>query len=231
MTQYGTRAGRRIVDLPTITIAGGGTGAATAAAGFDNLKQAATDSYTGVVELATNTEAATGTDTALAVTAAGLTAFTQLKGHAPDVIIEDQKAQNTAGGTATSGSWETRTLNTLVRNSGTLASLATNQFTLPAGSYYIQWSAPAFNVDTFQTRLQNITDTVTAGVGTLEVASTAAPSVAAGHSFGSAVVTIAAAKAFAVQMQVQTTQATTGQGIGGSFGTVVFTRVEISKVA
>jgi hypothetical protein len=214
---------------PDLPIADGGTGASTASAAFDNLKQASTESYTGVVELATTTEASAGTDTARAVTAAGLTAFAQLKGHAPDVIIEDQKAQNTSGGTATAGSWQTRTLNTLVRNHGTLASLSSNQFTLPAGTYYISWSAPGTSCDRFQTRLQNITDTTTTGVGSSAVA------VAGGaysiHSAGSVVTTIAASKAFEIQMRVETTFATRGWGFEANFTTEVYTRVEIFKVA
>jgi hypothetical protein len=230
MTQYGTRAGRRIVDLPTIAIDGGGTGGTTALAAFDNLKQAATDSYTGVVELATTTEASTGTDTTRAVTAAGLTAFAQLKGHAPDVIIEDQKSPNTPGGTATAGSWFTRTLNTLVRNNGTLASLATNQVTLPAGTYYMTWISPAYAVLRFQTRLQNITDTTTAGTGMGAFSNSTGQAVTT--SSGSAVVTIAGSKAFEVQMQVAGTQATNGCGIETNFAAAeVYTRLEITKVA
>ena len=58
-----------------IAIAHGGTGASTASAAFDNLKQAATATATGVVELATTTEASTGTDTSRAVTAEGLQQF------------------------------------------------------------------------------------------------------------------------------------------------------------
>lgn len=46
-----------------VAIADGGTGSGTALAGFDNLKQQSTTSYTGVVELATNAEVTTGTDT------------------------------------------------------------------------------------------------------------------------------------------------------------------------
>lgn len=42
---------------------------------FANIKQAATESATGVVELATTAEAAAGTDTTRAVTSAGLAAF------------------------------------------------------------------------------------------------------------------------------------------------------------
>ena len=58
-----------------VAIADGGTGASTAAAAFANLKQAATTSATGVVELATTTEASTGTDSSRAVTADGLQQF------------------------------------------------------------------------------------------------------------------------------------------------------------
>lgn len=47
---------------------------AVAATAFSNIKQAATETATGVVELATTTEATTGTDTARAVTAAGVKA-------------------------------------------------------------------------------------------------------------------------------------------------------------
>ncbi|MGF7008122.1 hypothetical protein [Aminobacter sp. BE322] len=46
-----------------LAIADGGTGASTAATAFSNLKQAASDTATGVVELATAAEVATGTDT------------------------------------------------------------------------------------------------------------------------------------------------------------------------
>jgi hypothetical protein len=57
-----------------VAIADGGTGAGDAATAFSNLKQSATESATGVVELATNAETVTGTDTARAITPANLTA-------------------------------------------------------------------------------------------------------------------------------------------------------------
>ena len=64
------------------TLAGGGdllaannlSDVASAATAFANIKQAASDTATGVVELATTTEALAGTDTSRAVTAAGLAA-------------------------------------------------------------------------------------------------------------------------------------------------------------
>ncbi len=54
-----------------LPIANGGTGATSATDAFTAIKQAATDTATGVVELATNAEVATGTDTTRAVTPAG----------------------------------------------------------------------------------------------------------------------------------------------------------------
>ena len=54
-----------------IPVANGGTGATTAEAAFTALKQSASTTATGVVELATTAETQTGTDTARAVTPAG----------------------------------------------------------------------------------------------------------------------------------------------------------------
>lgn len=55
-----------------LAITNGGTGESTAANAFAALKQAATEVATGVVELATTTEATTGVDTTRAVTPAGV---------------------------------------------------------------------------------------------------------------------------------------------------------------
>lgn len=57
-----------------LDVSNGGTGASTAADAFTALKQAATESATGVVELATTAEVVTGTDTSRAVTPAGVAA-------------------------------------------------------------------------------------------------------------------------------------------------------------
>lgn len=55
-----------------VAIADGGTGQSTAALAFAALKQDATTSATGVVELATTAETVTGTDTTRAVTPSGI---------------------------------------------------------------------------------------------------------------------------------------------------------------
>lgn len=66
-----------------ISIDKGGTGQVTASAAFDAIKQSATTSSTGVVELATSAETLTGTDTARAVTPKSLTDRLVWSGTAP----------------------------------------------------------------------------------------------------------------------------------------------------
>lgn len=63
--RFNGTTGKVIKDsAAVIAIADGGTGQSTAANAFNALKQAASDTATGVVELATAAEVATGTDTA-----------------------------------------------------------------------------------------------------------------------------------------------------------------------
>jgi hypothetical protein len=60
--------------------------------------------------------------------------------------VRDEKAGNVDGGASVVG-WQTRVLNTTVLNTITGASLASNQVTLPEGTYDIVAKAPAFAVD------------------------------------------------------------------------------------
>ena len=76
--------------LGTLPIANGGTGQTTAATAFDALKQAATDTYVGAVELATTAEVQAGTDTARAMTPSSFRGGALVQGV----------AQNTTSGTS-----------------------------------------------------------------------------------------------------------------------------------
>jgi hypothetical protein len=123
-------------------------------------------------------------------------------------ILKDEQTTGTDGGTFTSGSWVTRVLNTLESDTS-FVSLATNQFTLTAGKYYISASAPAYDVNTHKTRLQNITDTATTVVGTTEYIDVQNFQT---RSFIEHVFTITASKTFELQHQCQTTAVTAGLG-------------------
>lgn len=91
-----TITGGTITGVTDIAIADGGTGASTAADAFTALKQAASESATGVVELATTAECTAGTDTARACTPAGVAAAVASAASA----ITLGTMQNTTSGTA-----------------------------------------------------------------------------------------------------------------------------------
>jgi hypothetical protein len=152
----------------------------------------------------------------------------------PSAIIEDQKVTNTAGGGFTSGSWQTRVLNTVAADpSGIIVGLATNQITLGAGTYLLSASAPGFNVGLHKTRIQNITDAVTLGTGqnktdasgALDEVDNSSPVFAMGAFSGNTVIEL--------QHRCSLTNAVNGFGIATNFaGSVeVYSQLQIIKVA
>jgi hypothetical protein len=86
--------------------------------------------------------------------------------------LRDQKPAGTPGGTFNSGAWRTRNLNTEVFDVGGIVSLAGNQFTLQAGTYFIYARAPAFNVNRHQAKLRDVTNGVDALIGSSMTAAT-----------------------------------------------------------
>ena len=85
------------------------------------------------------------------------------------MIVTNTQGVTTAGGTFTSGADRTRVLNTVETNTITGASLNSDQITLPAGTYSIRASAPAFAVDIHTAFIYNITTSSTVGhLGTTE---------------------------------------------------------------
>tara|TARA_B100000029_G_scaffold411815_1_gene414318 strand:+ start:12002 stop:12592 length:591 start_codon:yes stop_codon:yes gene_type:complete len=73
-------------------------------------------------------------------------------------VIVDRKANDAGGGTFTTGDWRTRDLNHEITDPDGIVSISSNQFTLAAGSYLIQWWAPAYKVNEHQSRLYDITN-------------------------------------------------------------------------
>lgn len=149
---------------------------------------------------------------------------------APDIIVQEQAATSTTAGSFTAGSFVTRALNTVVRNVVGGASLASNKVTLPAGTYTVQWSAPAYIVGTHATRLFNVTDSATIETGTAEKSSTADTTQT--KSTGLAVFTLSSSKDIRLEHQCTTTNGTNGLGIASGFGAhEVYSYVWIWKVA
>jgi hypothetical protein len=153
----------------------------------------------------------------------------------PDVIIEDQKTSGTGGGTGTENAWTTRTLNTLYYNRNSLASLSSNQFTLPAGTYYINARSPINNSDSsYRIRLYNVTSGSVERLGdnayTLAGSSPNRPNQI--DATLDAVVTIAGSTAFRIEYYVYNFSNLTGAnlGVSNSLGTEIYTSVKIWKI-
>ena len=150
------------------------------------------------------------------------------------IVLRDEKSSGTNGGTFNSGAWRTRDLNTEAADTGGNCSLASNQFTLDAGTYEILASAPAYYVDYHAARLQNVTDGTTTLSGTGEFSGRIAGVGVSNRSFICGRFTIAASKAFEIQHQCQNSQATHGFGAaaGSAFAvaTEVYTTVFLRKV-
>jgi hypothetical protein len=146
------------------------------------------------------------------------------------LIVRDEKANNTQGGGFTSSAWRTRDLQTTPVNTISGASVGSNQITLPAGTYSILASAPAFKVASHVTRLYNITDSAETIIGTIE--QSAAADTITTRSFINGNFTIAGTKTFEIQHYSSATQATNGFGSAGGLGVVeVYTSVYIEKVS
>jgi hypothetical protein len=145
-------------------------------------------------------------------------------------IIEDQKTQGTVAQTLTSGADRTRDLNTLVYNRNSLVSLSSNQFTLPAGTWEIEWEAPynPSNSGNCQSLLYNVTDAseVKRGASTGFDDGNAESGFTVLLSRGSTVVTITASKAFEIRHRVS---ATATGGRVANLGTEVYTRVTVRR--
>ena len=83
------------------------------------------------------------------------------------MTVVDQMPNGSAATSCTAGSWLTRPLNTVVENTIFGASLASDQITLPAGSYVIEATASANSTGIHQAVFYNITSSTFDAVGTL----------------------------------------------------------------
>jgi hypothetical protein len=145
------------------------------------------------------------------------------------IHVQDQKSAGTNGGTFTSGSWQTRTLNTVIKNTISGASLASNQITLPAGSYYIEASAPAFKVGLHMTLLYDVTNSATLKRGTSEFTNSGG-GYAQTRSFLRTFFTLTGEADIEFRHRCQTTYASSGFGSATSFTTEVYADVIIWRV-
>ena len=144
-------------------------------------------------------------------------------------VIAKVRAANSDGfGSYTTGDWRTRDIDTEISDEDGIVTISSNQFTLQAGTYLINFGCAMYHVQRHAIRLQNITDSTTAGVGNPNNGYTYSALL---FTTGVCRVSIASAKVFEVQGYVSVTKADNGMGFGMENGSCHETRVEIYKEA
>ena len=141
-------------------------------------------------------------------------------------IFNETQTSSTAGGTFTSGSYVKRTLNTTVVNNIAGCSIASSVITLPAGTFVISASAPAYNVARHQTRIANTTaSTYSYGENQYMLTySSSAPVLTT--------IVLTVSSTIELQHRCSTTVASFGLGIENAFGTSsVYGSIKIERVA
>ena len=144
-------------------------------------------------------------------------------------LICDQKGANDSGGTFSANTTVTRDLNTEIIDADGIVSIAGNQFTLQAGTYFIRASAPAFFVQRHIAWLHNETDGAVVQYGTGEYAE--AVNGCSTRSFISAKTTISSAKNFRIKHRCGVTRNSNGLGVSSEYNQSIYTIVEIFKEA
>lgn len=139
----------------------------------------------------------------------------------PNALIYDKKASGTDAGAATSGSWETRDLNTEY-DPQNLITLSANTF-IPLYSGWVRFRVPSYDVTFSQARLYNVTDAVAVDPpGTNAFAAGTAD--AQQYSVGSA--PVVAGKTYRIEGRVTSTKTVDGKGRAASFGDEIYAFVE-----
>ncbi len=142
---------------------------------------------------------------------------------------QDQRAANTAGGTFTSGAWRTRVLNTVLTNEIAGASLASNQITLPIGTYFLLARAPAHQVNRHKIRLYDTTGAAAFLIGSSAFAANGSPFDSDSDCWGR--FTVGVESVIELQHISQTTFALVGFGSESNLGVIeVYSDVLIWKV-
>jgi hypothetical protein len=149
--------------------------------------------------------------------------------------LSDVKANGTSAPNSTAGTFVARELNTLSDPTGIVTSLASNQFTLTSGEYYIEASAPGqgngpSTMGGSKLRLRNVTDSVTALVGSSERSTTVSGVGITVKNEVKGTLTIPSTKTFELQ-HFSSSTATGGFGFAVSSGeSEVYAVVKITKI-
>ena len=145
-------------------------------------------------------------------------------------IIADQKSQGTDGGASSGGTWHTRDLNTELSDPDGIVSISSNQFTLQAGSYFIEARAPSYQPTRHRLKLyQTSGSAADVAFGTNEFMSYGSGTAVQTTAFLSCRITISTATTYEIRHYIQTTKAGNGLGVAVSQGDELYCLVKIFK--
>jgi len=140
-----------------------------------------------------------------------------------------QEEGNSDLGTFTKDAYRTRTINVEVADPDNIVTLSSNQFTLGTGTYIIEYSCPAFEVDHHHARLAHISGTGgSSEEGSSEYADDGDEM--SNRSFGIALQTITGSNVYEIQHRCTATQAGNGLGVVAVGGNTIGTIVKITKI-
>ena len=131
-------------------------------------------------------------------------------------VICDKKGVNDDGGSATAGNYsvyDVRNLNHELADPDGIVSISSNQFTLVAGTYWVEWRVPAYGVDMFTAELINVTD----GTGNRGSAPGKCNTDSVTYLHGSSYFTISASKTFEIRQHNQTARSSNGLGVRAGY--------------
>ena len=144
-------------------------------------------------------------------------------------VIADEKGHNNQGGTSYT-SFTQRTLNQKLYDPDNIVTISSNKFTLGAGTYLIQWSAPAYQANGHASLLYNVTGTADLKNGSTEY--TGSSGNVTNRSVGSVIHTITTNNEYEIRHRVNSALGTYGMGVahGWSGYNNYYTIVVISKL-
>ncbi|MCO4782296.1 MAG: hypothetical protein KC646_08200 [Candidatus Cloacimonetes bacterium] len=143
------------------------------------------------------------------------------------ILLADIKGQGIGGGSSTGLAWNPRSLQTIVEDEAGIVDLSNNEFTLPAGTYRLRASAPAYRADFHKIELYSSTDGYSVATGTAEY--TANGSNIQTRSELSTRFTIAVSTTYYIRHFIKIAQTNNGLGVDTAEGTNTFTQVEIFR--
>ena len=185
------------------------------------------DSYT-IPTGVTLTNAGTLTNTGTITNSGTATGFGLFTAYA---ILREEQTSGTAGQspTPTSGSWHTRVINTEVDPSS-IVSISSNEFTLAAGNYLVQWKAAGGGLNRSKTRIYDVTNTtdLAGAYGTSGYDGTHGMHF---WAFGNARLTPASSTAYRIEHKITGNESYDHFGSATSLGTEVYLECLIFKEA